>query len=124
MIRREFVLLCLQAGAGSQLVDSTESQLAKSHLAWVVNVLKRVRTIKPGMTRDSLVQVFVAEGGLSTTLSRTFASRDCPYFKVDVKFSSASESSRDRDGRLTAAESSEDIIVYISKPYLELSVQD
>jgi hypothetical protein len=45
-----------------------------------------METIKPGMTREELLKVFATEGGLSTGLNRTFVSRDCPYFKVDVEF--------------------------------------
>jgi hypothetical protein len=54
-------------------------------MAWVAEVLKRMETIHPGMTRDALLTVFTTEGGLSNGLRRTFVSRDCPYFKVDVE---------------------------------------
>lgn len=38
-------------------------------IAWVSEVLKRMLTIKPGMTREALLRAFTTEGGLSLSLS-------------------------------------------------------
>jgi hypothetical protein len=81
-----------------------------------------MQTIKPGMTRRYLLEVFTTEGGLSTGLQRTFVNRDCPYFKVDVEFEAVGRPNRDADGRVTLVEGSQDVIVNISRPYLEFSV--
>src|SRR5262245_58530371 len=62
-----------------------QEQRSQSHIAWVSEAL-RMQTIKLGMTRTDLLNVFTTEGGLSNGLHRTFVSRDCPYFKVDVEF--------------------------------------
>jgi hypothetical protein len=83
-----------------------------------------MQAIRVGMTRADLLKVFTTEGGLSTGLQRTFVSRDCPYFKVDVEFTAVGRPNRDRDGRVTLVEGSRDIIVKISKPYLEFSVTE
>jgi hypothetical protein len=83
-----------------------------------------MQTIKPGMTRETLLRVFTTEGGVFTGLQRTFVSRDCPYFKVDVKFQAAGRPNRDGDGRVTMIEGSQDIILEISRPYLQFSVLD
>ena len=83
-----------------------------------------MQTIKPGMTRQDLLTVFTHEGGLSTGLQRTFVSRDCPYFKVDVEFQAVGRPDRDESGRVTLVEDDRDIILRISKPYLEFSVLD
>jgi hypothetical protein len=99
-------------------------QSSQSYLAWVTDVLTRMRTIKPGMTRNDLLKVFTSEGGLSTRLHRTFVSRDCLYFKVDVEFEAVGRQSRDRDGRVTLTGDGRDIIVKISKPYLAFAVVD
>ena len=94
------------------------------HVAWVAETLARIKTIKPGMTRDALLKVFTTEGGISTPLRRTFVSRDCPLFKMDVEFRAIGRPERDRDGRLTSQERGEDVIVLISKPYLDFTVLD
>jgi len=94
------------------------------HVSWVAEALKRIETIKPGMTRRELMNVFTTEGGLSTALQRTFVSRDCPYFKIDVTFEAVGRPSRDRSGRVTREEGSDDIIVTISRPYLQFSRAD
>jgi hypothetical protein len=83
-----------------------------------------MQTIKPGMTRNDLLKVFTIEGGLSTGLQRTFVSRDCLYFKVDVEFEAVGRPSRDQDGRVTLMEDGRDVIVKISRPYLEFAVFD
>jgi hypothetical protein len=49
------------------------------HIAWVADSLKKMQTIKPGMTRQDLLAVFTTEGGLSTREQRTYVSRDCQY---------------------------------------------
>jgi hypothetical protein len=94
------------------------------HVSWVAQALTRIETIKPGMTREDLLKVFTTEGGLSTRLQRTFVSRDCPYFKVDVQFEAGGRRGRDQGGRLALEEDSKDIIVQISRPYLQRSIND
>jgi len=94
------------------------------HVAWVAESLKHMQTIRPGMTRGDLLNVFTVEGGVSTGLRRTFVSQDCPYFKVDVEFQAVGRPNRDADGRVTLAEDTRDIIVNISRPYLQFSTMD
>jgi hypothetical protein len=83
-----------------------------------------MESIHPGMTRENLLTVFTIEVGLSTGLRRTFVSRDCPYFKVDVEFQAVGRPERDGEGRVTLVAGNEDIILVISKPYLEFSIMD
>src|SRR5207245_3207432 len=72
----------------------------------VTYALEKIETIKPGMTREDLLSVFTTEGGLSTGLHRTFVSRDCHYFKVDVEFEAVGRPNRDEEGRTTLDEDS------------------
>ena len=88
------------------------------------HALEKMEVVKPGMTRDDLLKVFRNEGGLSTGLHRTYVSRDCAYFKVDVQFQAVGRPERDTDGRVTLAEDGRDIIVKISRPYLQFSIAD
>jgi hypothetical protein len=83
-----------------------------------------METIKPGMTREDLLKVFRTEGGLSTGLRRTFVSRDCPYFKVDVEFKAVARPDRDNAGFVTLVEDNRDVIVKVSKPYLQFTIAD
>ena len=77
-----------------------------------------------GMTRGDLLQVFIAEGGISTPLSRTYVYRRCRYVKVDVEFEVVGRPPRDADGRVTLIESDDGLIKQISRPYLAWSVLD
>ena len=126
--RRVFVLLASAAIGGATALEASptgdQGQCSQSHVDWVAEVLKRMQTIKPGITRKALLTLFRTEGGLSTGLHRTFVSRDCPYFKVDVEFQAVGRPDRDEDGRVTLVEAKEDIILKVSTPYLQFSVVD
>jgi len=76
------------------------------------------------MTRGDLLKVFRTEGGESTRLQRTFVSRDCPYFKVDVEFRAAGGPDRDNARFVTLVKDNRDIIIKVSKPYLQFSIMD
>lgn len=76
------------------------------------------------MTRADLLKVFTTEGGISTGLHRTYVSRDCPFFKVDVDFRAVGRPDRDGEGRVTLIEDRRDIIVKISRPYLQFRILD
>jgi hypothetical protein len=99
--------------AGPQGIQRRSSE---DHAAWVAEALQRMEAIKPGMTRGVLLGVFTTEGGISSRWERRFVSRDCRYFKVDVKFEQA--------GEVTSTEDSRDIIHSISRPYLQFSIGD
>ncbi|HXK03483.1 MAG TPA: hypothetical protein VMS37_13850 [Verrucomicrobiae bacterium] len=76
------------------------------------------------MTRKDLLEVFTTEGGLSTGLQRTYVSRECEYFKIDVEFEAVGRPSRDEQGRVTLVEDDRDVIVKISRTYLDFSHMD
>jgi hypothetical protein len=126
--RRVFVLLASAAIGGAKTLQASpaedEAQSYKAHMAWVAKVLIRMKTIQPGMARETLLTVFTTEGGISTGLRRTFISRDCPYFKVDVEFQAVGRPNHDHDGRVTLVEGDEDIILKVSTPYLQFVTAD
>lgn len=95
-----------------------------THQAWVGASLKQMLTIKPGMTREQLLEVFREEGGLSNALRRTYVYRRCRLFKVDVEFEPVGRPARDSDGRVTRIESVADVIKSISRPYVAPPILD
>jgi hypothetical protein len=101
-----------------------QAQSQPGHVQWVEQTLRKMQTVVTGMTRAQLLTVFTTEGGFYSGLRRTYVSRECPYFKVDVEFEAVGRSARDATGRLTAVESPADKIVSISRPYLQLSILD
>ncbi len=127
---RQIVLLALFASAAIgrsihvQSVPQATNFHTLDHVGWVAESLKRMQTIRPGMTREDLLKVFTTEGGLSTGLRRTYVSQDCPYFKVDVEFEAVGRPNQDADGRVTLVEDARDVIVNISRPYLQFSHMD
>ena len=124
MERRRAVLLLAGATVGGgnvlQAISMQGQEASQSHIAWVTEVLTRIETIQPGMTRKVLLTIFTTEGGLCAALRRTLLSRDCPYFKVDVEFQAIGRA--DRDAVLVEGE--EDVILKISRPYLQFGHSD
>ncbi len=93
---------------------------AADHVAWVAKVVREMQALKPGMTRAELLKVVNEEGGLSTRTARRFASRKCPYIKVNVEFKAIGEP----DGAAAGSASSRDEIIKVSAPFLEWSIGD
>jgi len=85
-----------------------------------------METIKPGMTRVDLLKVFKTDDGPPTGLRGRFISRDCPQFRVDVEFKPVAGPARARvyGSFVTSLEDYQDIIVKVSKPYLQSGIKD
>jgi hypothetical protein len=122
------VLILIPSISASSSVRFTHSanqeRCSQEHQAWVTYVLKKMQTVKPSMTREELLKVFTTEGGLSTALNHRFVSRDCPYFKVDVEFKAVGRHPAVTVAVRSLEENSLDIIVKISRPYLQFSIAD
>jgi hypothetical protein len=94
--------------------DEVDAHLTKQ----ISSLLADSRKLVPGSTRADLLKAFTTEGGLSTAKHRVFVHRRCPYVKVEVDFTLSDPAQNVLDERAT------DIISKISKPYLELSIED
>jgi hypothetical protein len=129
MIRRSlaFVSLSILALAGSASFRPTRSASSGPCLrdeAWLAQLAEKLESIKPGMTRMDLLRVFKTEGRqpkstVGVGLRRTFISRDYPQFRVDVEFKQASGPDLLGAVSVISFEDNRDIIVKISKPYLQ-----
>ena len=84
----------------------------------VSKILRRMQAIKPGMTRTQFLSVFREEGGVHGLPLRTYRSRDCSFFAVDVTFRSSGAHGR-REAR-SPMEDPQDLVLTISLPYLKL----
>jgi hypothetical protein len=118
------VLVTVIAGAPAQkvVIDAPgHSEVDQEHTKWIDHVMRSISTVKPGMTRKDLSRVFTEEGGLSTRTQKRYVYKHCPYIKIDVEFSPATDSDVNQDA---VAESPEDKIVKVSRPYLEYSIMD
>lgn len=83
-----------------------------------------MESIQPGSTREDLLKLFTLDGGVSTALQQTFVSRNCPEFKVNVRFSAVGRPERDSAGRTTTVEDPRDTVKSISRPYVAPSTID
>ena len=99
-------------------LPSSYSRGNDEHTEWIVKSLRKMESVKVGMTRADLLKVFTEEGGLSTRTLQRYVYRDCPYIKVDVEFEPVGE----QNNRIIR--SSEDKIIKLSKPFLEWSILD
>lgn len=123
--RRALVMLASSAiGAGALNASSSDrDQQCEDHEAWVADVLQEILTVKPGMTRRDLLELFTTGGGISSRTWRTYVSKRCVLFQVDVEFQAVGEPDiGDTPGFLYEAD--DDIILKISRPYLQFEVKD
>ena len=127
MIQRLFVLLLLSVivigGSASfrPAQSANPEPCAQNHEAWLKQVSEKMETIKPGMTRWDLLKVLRTEGtprarfrimgGPPQVLRESFVSQDCPYLKIDVEFESVAG----------LDVPNQDVIVKVSKPYLQFA---
>ena len=86
-------------------------------------VLKDVSSIQPSMTRGELLRVFTPEGGLATRDGQQFEYRRCPSIKVIVNFHKPDDADVDW-GNAPEDEWNGDVILSISKPFLESATKD
>ena len=94
----------------------------KEYTQWISQVLAQRQTLKPGMKRANLDQLFTQEGGIRGGL--TYVYRECPFIKVDFEFKRAAETKYDKQGRVVSGLSPNDEITSISRPYLQYSIYD
>ena len=105
-------VLTLNAAAQTDRRPS-HSEPDKEQTAWIAGALRSIETIKVGMSRSDLTELFTTEGGVYSPSRRTYVYRECPYIKVDVKFAA-----------VPGVELPNDKIVEISRPYLAWFVAD
>ena len=81
---------------------------------WLIDRLTEVESVKVGMSRAQLLQVFMPDGGLQRITPERYVLRSCGLIKVQVEFrfpEGTSPENPPADDELTIAS--------ISKPYLE-----
>ncbi len=118
------VLVATAAGVPAQefAIDAQSPvQTDREHTEWIDQVMRSIATIKPGMARKELFNVFAGEGGLSTRTRRMYVYKLCPYIKVEVELSPVNGIGT---RQATTHEDPDDKIVKISRPYLEYSIMD
>jgi hypothetical protein len=86
-------------------------------------VLKDVSSIQTGMTRGELLRIFTAERGLYTRDGQQYVYRRCPDVKVIVNFHKPDDADVEW-GNAPEEEWNGDVILSISKPFLESSAPE
>jgi hypothetical protein len=115
-----FASIVVTPGAAIRMRPLQTQSALEGHVSWVVDSLKRMQSIKAGMTRADLLKLFTPDGGLQN--GKIFVFRDCQYFKVAVEWE---QPERVQAGRtikeLEAAIDGlpGDVIKGISRPYIE-----
>jgi hypothetical protein len=124
MQRRQFVpLLAFAVLDGSNPLRAAaqdEQDSSQARVAWVQRILERMQTIKPGMTRKQLLEIFTDSGGISAPDQAEFVSRDCSFFRVNITFRLTGKA--DAQGR--RLDSPSDVILTMSQFYLGFDPMD
>jgi len=95
------------------LAQSTAAQPDPALSQLVDAVLRDVTILHPGMRRSALNTLFLQDGGLQSIGEGRYDYRRCLSIKISVKFKLASNEERP-----------DDVIVEISRPYLENPFSD
>ena len=82
--------------------------------------LEDFNAIRPGMTRQQVEEKFLMDGGLRGAGLVRFIHPDCYYFKVDVTFSFE----RNAADQNRAIRSPTDVVVEVSRPYVDYPVMN
>lgn len=118
-MRKLFILIVIAAAialfTGFQF-HSNENQ--KQNCQFIQESLNDISRIKIGMTRSDLLKVFDTEGGIYTRTQNHYVYKKCMFIRVDVKYSPVGGEQN------SFAESPDDKIIEISKPYLGYSIMD
>ena len=101
-----------------------DHKLTSDRIKWVDRSMQEMATVEVGMTRADLKKVFEEEGGQFAVRRRQYVYRGCPYFKVEAHFKPFGVIIRDREGRELNNEDPRDVIVDISRPYLQYMILD
>jgi hypothetical protein len=88
----------------------------QERILWVRECGHQMASIKVGMTREELLDVFTPDGGISGPTKGVFVYRRCPYFKVVVTFRPFRE--KDEQGRIKDPWHPQDIITEINGPFV------
>jgi hypothetical protein len=114
-----FVWIGAAAGESPAKPPTVDQALTRS----MDQVMKDVSSIQSGMTRAELLRVFTPEGGLATRDGQQFVYRRCPYIKVIVNFRKPDDADVEW-GNAPEEEWNGDVILSISKPFLESSTKE
>ena len=90
------------------------SKEEEKHEAWLLDRLREAVSIKAGMSKADLLEVFTPDGGLQRIPPERYILRTCYYIKVHVRFQLPGERPLAK-----VPPDSELKILIISKPYLE-----
>ena len=86
---------------------------------WLSNRFKECQTVRVGMTRKEILEVYSYHSGLQgEIIGASFSHRKCAYIQVDVDFTPAGGFKYDDEGRVLNEARYDDVISRISKPYL------
>lgn len=94
------------------------ADLNKERTKWVAKIMRQIETIRPGMKRKDLDELFTVDGGVSMRTEQRYVLRECDCIKIDVRFKTPPEA------RKGIWEDPEDVIESVSKPYLEWPIMD
>jgi len=95
------------------------SKEEEKHEAWLLERLREATSIKAGMSKADLLNVFTPDGGFQRIPPERYVLRTCQYIKVDVRFQ--------LPGKKPLAKIPPDTelkILIISRPYLDLPIAD
>ena len=117
MIRAAKIIFLAGCIALSSNTDGLCAPVPQDAEAVITEALRAAGDLKVGDTRACVERSFELEGGLQIREKSRYVFKNCGYIKIDVEFSKKGDA-------LPAGFPFTDIVVHVSKPYLEYAITD
>jgi hypothetical protein len=118
MKRSSLFIIGLLLLATYSITTHGQGEQEQAHRQWLNEQYTEATSIKPGMSRADLLQVFEEDGGLQRIPATRYLLKSCNMIKIEVEFDTeygqAGEEKPDADLKITK----------VSQPYLEYPHRD
>jgi poly-D-alanine transfer protein DltD len=85
------VLSAVVAVPNSVRAEESNDKVEEAHQQWLLDRLRDAKSIKPGMSRTQLLELFEEEGGFDTDPPLRYVLKRCPVMHIDVQFMTVDE---------------------------------
>jgi hypothetical protein len=86
IIFASLLVLAVMAVSNSVGAEGSNDGVEGAHQQWLLDRLKDAKSIKPGMSRTQLLELFEEEGGWETEPPQRYILKRCALMHLDVQF--------------------------------------
>lgn len=103
------------------LANPTRPKQFSAQEKWLLALMNDCESIKPGMSRSTLLKTFAEDGGLQSIPATRYVNKKCPLVKIDVTFDTAGKTIPTKRPIGSDADLA---IKTVSRPYVDFIICD